>query len=435
MARRFWTKEDVALLIELHNEGRSFNEISKVIDRSDSSVRNKFKTLLLLGSASANNKNGNNKPLASNKESFEHKENHDNVHIRSVSERIKTVVEALERAEVDTVVWKVDRFVINSWEAPSKDSELGVTTLWQVKIWLVRRAEKPITDGLDILYQRIRDHNPAVPAVNRKPVTNDPHLLEVSLFDHHFGKLGWEPESGTEYNVKISESVYHNAVEDLLDRTSGYNIEKILFPIGNDFFHVNNWILTTQKGTPQDHDGRFQKIFEIGCMAAVKAIDRCLTVAPVEMLWVPGNHDPETSWYLARFLYAWYRNVDGVEIDNSPKFRKYKDYGVNLIGFTHGNEEKHRDLPAIMASEVPDLWAQAKFRAWHVGHLHKKSQLVHNAGDTYGGVTVSVLPSLSGTDAWHYKKGYVKSNRAAEAYLWHHDDGYAGHFSANVRLG
>ena len=52
---------------------------------------------------------------------------------------------------------------------------------------------------------------------------------------------------------------------------------------------------------------------------------------------------------------------------------------------------------------------------------------MHNIEDTYGGVTVSVLPSLSGTDSWHYKKGYVKNNRAAEAYLWHHDDGYAGH--------
>jgi len=434
MPRRNWTDEDEALLLNLRNDGYTYAEISEIMDRSESSVSNKFLIMSKKDDSTQEEENDSEDPevLSSNQERFEHKEDNDSVQIRSVSERIQTVDEALEHASVNTTVWKVDRFVVNSWEAPSK--EHGVTTLWQVKVWLIRRASKPITEGLETLYKRILEHKPAVPNKNRKPITADKHLLEVSLFDHHFGKLGWEPESDSQYDLGSSESIYYNAVEDLLDRTSGYNIDSILMPIGNDFFHVNNWMMTTQRGTPQDHDGRFQKIFEVGCMAAIKGIDRCLSVAPVEILWVPGNHDPETSWYLARFLDAWYRNVEDVEIDKSPKYRKYKNYGINLIGFTHGNEEKHRDLPAIMAAEVPDLWAKAKFRSWHLGHLHRKSQLVHNGNDTFGGVTISVLPSLCGTDAWHYKKGYVKNNRAAEAYLWHHEDGYAGHFSANVRL-
>jgi hypothetical protein len=57
----------------------------------------------------------------------------------------------------------------------------------------------------------------------------------------------------------------------------------------------------------------------------------------------------------------------------------------------------------------------------------------HVSADTFGSVRVRVLPSLSGTDAWHYRKGYVGSMRAAEAYLWSYDDGYAGHFSASAR--
>jgi len=84
-----------------------------------------------------------------------------------------------------------------------------------------------------------------------------------------------------------------------------------------------------------------------------------------------------------------------------------------------------------MASEAPDAWAKSKHREIHVGHFHKRKQTQYLAGDTFGGVTVRVLPSLSGTDAWHFSKGYVKGLRAAEAYLWSKRGGYTGHLSAN----
>jgi hypothetical protein len=114
-------------------------------------------------------------------------------------------------------------------------------------------------------------------------------------------------------------------------------------------------------------------------------------------------------------------------------WRKYVSYGINLLGFTHGNEEKHGDLPTLMAQEAAGLWREDQHREWHLGHYHKKKQLTHNPQDTQGGTRVQVLPSLSGTDAWHYRKGYVKTLRAAEAYLWNYTNGYSGHFSVNVR--
>ena len=40
---------------------------------------------------------------------------------------------------------------------------------------------------------------------------------------------------------------------------------------------------------------------------------------------------------------------------------------------------------------------------------------------------------MDGTDYRHFTKGYIKSGfiRVAEAYLWSHEFGYAGHFSCN----
>jgi hypothetical protein len=350
------------------------------------------------------------------------------------SSTVRTLEGALAEAKVDLGVWEVDRFTVNKWDQGQKREDGGaqVVELWQVKVWLKRVAPKPIVDAFEALCERLPAARPS--RAPRAKVT-DPHLLELALFDAHFGKLCWGQETGSPYDVKIAARVYANAVDDLLARVAGYPIERVLYPIGEDFFQVDNWIGTTVKGTPVDTDGRFQRTFETGVDAVTQSIERCLRVAPVKVIWVPGNHDKATSWYLAKVVQAYFRDDPRVVVNASPRSRKYHRYGTSLIGFTHGDEEPHRDLPTIMASEEPAEWAAVTCREWHVGHYHKKKETRYNAGDSFGAVGVRVLPSLSGTDDWHYKKGYVKTLRAAEAYLWSREEGYVGHFSVNVREG
>ena len=103
-----------------------------------------------------------------------------------------------------------------------------------------------------------------------------------------------------------------------------------------------------------------------------------------------------------------------------------------LIGLTHGNQEKHSSLPVIMATERPHDWAASTVREWHVGHLHKARRVDYVGLDTHDGVPVRTLRSLSAVDAWHFRKGYVGTERAAEAYLYSRDS-YVG--SINVKVG
>jgi hypothetical protein len=112
--------------------------------------------------------------------------------------------------------------------------------------------------------------------------------------------------------------------------------------------------------------------------------------------------------------------------------RKYVEYGTNLIGFVHGDEIKAASLPLLMAQDNPVAWSRTRVREWHIGHFHARRETRFTAGDTIGGVSVRVLPSLCSADAWHAMKGYVGNSRAMEAYLWHHERGYTGHFSSNV---
>jgi len=131
-------------------------------------------------------------------------------------------------------------------------------------------------------------------------------------------------------------------------------------------------------------------------------------------------------------LSSWYRNSNRVKVDNSPSPRKYYRYGTNLIGYTHGNDERTDSLPLIMATEQPKNWSETKFHEFHTGHLHKRKETKFIAGDTYNGVMVRILSSLCSADAWHHSKGFVGNIKAAEAYLWNYNTGYSGHFSSNV---
>lgn len=359
-------------------------------------------------------------------------------HLHSVSTKVKTVQDALAKAEVNLDEWSVERSVVNSWESAMKietkeGQETRVVQLWQVKVWLTRKLPKALTDALEGYLDKIKQVAPLIKSPKREKSSSEPCMLEVSVFDIHFGKLAWDHETGNNYDVRIAEDIYSNAVQDLLKVTGQFNIEKILLPVGQDFFHVNNAELTTTLGTKQDVDGRWARVFQTGCRAVQNAIRQCLEVAPVEVLFVPGNHDTHTSWYLVNVLGAYFHHNQDVVVDTQPMSRKYVHFGQNLLGFTHGNEEKHRDLPTLMASEVPDLWARSNCREWHLGHFHKAKQMDFVSLDTYGSVRVRVLPSLSGTDAWHFQKGYTSNLRAAEAYLWGQQQGYIGHFSTNVR--
>jgi hypothetical protein len=181
-------------------------------------------------------------------------------------------------------------------------------------------------------------------------------------------------------------------------------------------------------------DGRFWKVIEAGEAAFVWAIERMLAVAPVDVVWVPGNHDPTTSGHTARTMRAAFRNCDRVAVNCDPKTRKYVRYGRSLIGMTHGNEERKESLPTLMATEAKADWAATECHEWLLGHEHRNRQFMTKPVDTHDGVIVRVLPSLAGTDSYHHRKGYISTTHAAEVYWYGLDTGYAGHVPVRARF-
>jgi len=348
------------------------------------------------------------------------------------SSRIKTLEQLLHVAEVDLEKYYVDKYNVNKWEVSAQiDGQMVTEELFQVKASLVRnKAIQNRKRILEDLHQDFVNHSPK--KIKRKSFKGIGQMLEVNIFDLHFGKLCWNGETGEDYDTKIASKRFHSAIDDIIQKASAHNIEKIVFPVGNDFFNSDRKENTTSNNTPQDEDLRWMKTFRNGRRLIVEGIDKLKQLADVEVIIVQGNHDFERSYYLGDSLIGWFRNDQNVSINNEATPRKYFKYGQNLIGLTHGNNEKIADLPLLMASEKKQLWSDTKFHEWHIGHFHHKKQIKFQTIDEQKGCVIRFMRSLSGTDAWHNLKGYTQNVQSAEAFIWHPTDGMIAHLFFNL---
>lgn len=334
------------------------------------------------------------------------------------SDTIRTVEGALEAAQVDLTKWQVADASVRKWDVTMKGEPPLTVENWYIAVKLKPIAPDPIAKAIEAYTARIPTRRP-IPLP--PPREESAKTLEIALYDHHFQMLAWHAENnGFDYDLNIAARLFRRAVREQIAAAAPHGIGNVLFPIGNDFFHTNNpEAVTPRSGNALDTDGRLAKAFMVGLEAAEQAVEDLLRAfGSVDLLWIPGNHDPETGFFLCHVLRQRFRDCPGVTVDVSPTFRKYRTIGRNLIGFTHGVDEKAADLPLIMATECPQEWAQARHREWHVGHFHKRRETRYNAGETFGGVSVRVLPSLAAADHWHYRKGYVTPEHTSDAFVW-----------------
>ncbi len=352
------------------------------------------------------------------------------------NEIIKTSEKLLEVAKVDLDLWRLDKEVVNKWDVTMKgnDGEPVTAQNFQVKVWLSKKKDVAQVFNAAEKYKELLDE---YEHIQYKPVQYnkakfEKNLLEITIFDLHIGKLCWAGETGENYDVKIASDRFITAIKTLLQRAAGFNYERILFPVGNDFFNSDTMLNTTTAGTPVDEDLRWHKTYKLAKKLLVQGIDLLREHAPVDVVIVPGNHDEQRSYFVGEDLSSWYRSDPNVTVDTGASMRKYYKYGKVLLGLTHGNNEKEALLPQLMATEQREDWAKALFCEWQLGHFHKKKTIKYPVLDENLGMTIRYLSSLSGTDAWHNKKGFVKNTKAAEAFLWSHDNGLIGQFNVNI---
>lgn len=295
----------------------------------------------------------------------------------------------------------------SQWEQQSKN---GIIEMKSSKISV---KPKPMEVEKEDIIQSIKDLE--IKSLKGSSELNEristQKLASVEIYDLHLGKLGWGEETGTDYDMKIAEKEFFERVEYFSSKID-INTEKILFILGNDFFHYDNEKIETYHGTLQDTDTRPKKMFKKGLDMVCSAINHLSQIAPVDVLLIPGNHSSTTIYYLAEAVNKAFQGNDNVFVDTSPKTRKYYEFGNVLLGFAHSDEENKKELEGLMQKEVPEMWGRTRHREFHFGHIH-----IERVDEKFG-LKFRWVPSISGVDNWHYKKGYIQTERVAQMFIY-----------------
>ncbi len=355
----------------------------------------------------------------------------------SVDENVRTLEELLNVCDVDLEIWEVEKYIINKWEVARKNDTSNLTyvdgkvngtknddgkmtpqPLFQVKAWLRKKvAESNFKALFEVFIKQSGEYAPSSFKF-QSPSKDRDCLYVLNIQDLHLAKMAWGMETGgADYDIKIAERVYNEAVADLMGKAPAHRIQEIVIIVGSDLFQIDNESSTTTAGTYVDSDTRTFKAFEVGAKMISNIAEKLAEKFKVRMMVIPGNHDANISQYLGYYLSAWFRNHENITIDNTPKSRKYIGFGKNLIGFDHGNDTKLADLPLILMRENQGTVSQYKFFEVLCGHFH------HEGVDEYKGVKVRVAPALCSPDKWHAKKGYIGSIRNSQGLLYNREEG------------
>jgi hypothetical protein len=273
--------------------------------------------------------------------------------------------------------------------------------------------EKMIRAAVAALAEECKGLAPAVV----EPAEADVDLLAVyPLGDPHFGMYAWAEEAGENFDLDIARKLTTGAVDRLVQAAPPAQVA-ILLPLG-DVFHMDDQSNQTPAHRHQlDADGRFVKVLQVGIQTFRHAVLRCLEKHErVIVRFVAGNHDPHAIWSLAFSIAAYFDSEPRVTVDLSPSKHWFYRFGSVLIGATHGDTTKHKDLLGVMAADRAQDWGLTKHRYFYTGHVHNQ-----NVTEVPGLVCES-FRTLAARDAYASGAGY-RAGRDMRLIVHHRDHG------------
>lgn len=249
--------------------------------------------------------------------------------------------------------------------------------------------------------------------------------VELSLSDYHLAKRYVDGDN----DPAVRARRFFNVAQNLIEKVRAiYDINKVVFPISNDFFHTDNYQNSTTNGTPQDIILDYASEYELGFAILVDTIKMLKANSNhVEVILVQGNHDRTKSFYLAHALDIFFTNENSVSFTREHSVVKGTMVGETFIGYHHGNC-KIDELPLLFATHptYSQMFGRAKYREVHTGDKH------HYMAKEIKGVRIQQMPSLSGTDRWHKDNNFVHSVRAALALVYDAKLGKVAEFEERI---
>lgn len=291
-------------------------------------------------------------------------------------EQSKDVNYLLNAHGFNTDEWELTSAKNNIWNTNSQSQ--GVQTLYSSKITV-----KPKNTGFNIDKVIERINKEVKPVHINSPLFADKKLLEIPLFDMHFG---------------IATLDYYNETySKIIDKIQSRKWDTILFVIGQDLLHNDGFTGKTTSGTIIDKVDMEQAIEDAKTFYYNLITEALKNSVNVNAIFSSGNHDQAVGYLFVQMLEVKFPQV---QFDTKMKQRKGFVWNDLFLGFSHGDKGSNR-LNKNFLSEFGKEIARAKIVEVHSGHIH------HEVTKDDFGIVIRSLATGAKTDDYHYDNGFI----------------------------
>jgi hypothetical protein len=288
------------------------------------------------------------------------------------------------------------------------------------------KTREGASEGLvDALRETFAEYEGRAGEIAAPEHTDDALLTVYPLPDLHVGMFAWARECGDSYDIKIATDLITKSLGHLVAQ-SRPSRHAVVLGLG-DLFHTNDQTNATPAHKHRlDVDGRWPKVYRAGATLMTSIVDMVAAKHDqVEVVNLPGNHDPDSSVCLTVALALFYAQNRRIQVFEDPGLIWYRRFGKCLLGATHGHSVKMSAMPMMMAADRPQDWGETLHRTMYSGHIH------HESAKEIGPVRVESFTTPAARDAYAQSGGY-RSGRAMTAITYHREDGEIGRHRVNI---
>lgn len=294
------------------------------------------------------------------------------------NKKVFTDEELLRLHGFDPEIFKLKSITSNEWTTPIAGSTYYN---YQSKIVAVRKEPEVSAEDIKKVFESIQ---PRKIELSEEEIPKE--YLLIPLSDMHFGLN--------------SDEDYKELQKEIADKILN-TYEEILFTIHGDYFHVDNFLNTTEKGTRID-DVDFREGIQAGYRFIVPLLELALENSPnVKLVYLKGNHAPSVDFM---FVDALEKRYSQIEFDTTLEEFKHAWLGTHSIFMHHGDKVKNpTKLHQIMTAHFAKEWGESQSRYLITGHFHHEKSL------SFAGVTWYQLQSPSKHSSYDKTNGFDTS--------------------------